>query len=313
MKTYNKISLALALTFAGLAGRAQQAPMYTHYMYNTLVVNPAYAGSRDAITVTALNRSQWVGFEGAPTTQTLTIHAPLRNQHIGLGMSIMKDKIGPVGTTSLVGDFAYIMRLTRNAKLALGLSAGVNIFQANLNSLKLDQGSDPVFANNVNNILIPNFGFGAYYSRERFYAGISVPNLMQSNYSKVSENNGSTLIAKDQRHYFFIAGTMLKISDNLAFKPTTLIKVTNGAPIQADLTASFILLKKFTLGAMYRTGDAAGALLGIDITEQLHVGYSYDWSFGLATSRYNGGSHEVLIRYDFLILDKKQIHNPRYF
>ncbi|MFI5222380.1 MAG: type IX secretion system membrane protein PorP/SprF [Bacteroidia bacterium] len=313
MKTLKNIIAALALTSGCLALDAQQMPMYTHYMYNTLVVNPAYAGSRDALTVTALDRLQWVGFEGAPSTQTLTLHAPLRNEHIGLGLSVMQDKIGPVSNTSVTGSFAYIMKVSKKAKLSLGLSAGVNMFQANLNTLSLDQQSDPVFLNNVNSRITPDFGFGAYYSRERFYAGVSVPNLIQNSYSQVNEANGNTLIAKEQRHYFFIAGTMLKITDNLAFKPTTLIKVTEAAPVQADLTATFVIMKKLYLGAMFRTGDAMGGLIGVDITDQFHVGYSYDWSYVLSSSRYNSGSHEIILRYDFLLFDKKQIHNPRYF
>jgi len=313
MKTLKKITIALVLTSGSLTINAQQAPMYTHYMYNTLSVNPAYAGSRDALTVTALHRSQWVDFKGAPLTQTLTLHAPLRNEHIGLGLSVLNDKIGPTNNTSVMADFAYIMKLTEKSKLALGLSAGANIWQASLNTLNLDQTADPVFQNNIQNHATPNFGFGAYYSRERFYAGVSAPNLLQNNYSKVITESGSILKGQEQRHYFLIAGALLNITDNVAFKPTTLIKVTAGAPIQADLTGSFVIMKRLLIGAMYRSGDAVGALVGFDITDQFHVGYSYDWSYGLRTFKYNQGSHEIVLRYDFLLFDKKQIHSPRNF
>jgi len=313
MKTLIKLTLALVLPLGSLTTNAQQAPMYTHYMYNTLVVNPGYAGSRDALTVTVLDRMQWVAFKGAPTTQTFTMHAPLRNKHIALGLSVLNDKIGPSNNTSVFGYFAYRMQLTQKSKLALGLSAGANIFQASLSSLQLDQQSDPVFLNNINNHTTPNFGFGAYYSRDRFYAGISTPDLLQNNYSVINQADGNALIGKEQRHYFFIAGTMLRITDNFGFKPTMFVKVTSAAPVQADLTASFIIMKKLLLGAMFRTGDAFGALIGFDITDQLHIGYSYDWSFGLQTGKYNQGSHELVLRYDFLIFDKKQIHSPRYF
>jgi type IX secretion system PorP/SprF family membrane protein len=313
MKTFKKITIGLVLSSASLTMNAQQAPMFTHYMYNTLAVNPGYAGSRDALTVTALHRSQWVDFKGAPLTQTLTVHSPLRNEHIGLGLSVLNDKIGPTNNTSITADFAYIMKLNPKSKLALGLSAGANIWQANLSSLALDQQTDPVFQNSIHNHATPNFGFGAYYSRERFYAGISAPNLLQNNYSSVQVPNGNTLVGKEQRHYFLIAGTLFNLSENLAFKPTTLIKVTAGAPIQADVTASFIIMKKLLVGAMFRSGDAFGALVGFDITEQLHVGYSYDWSYGLRTFKYNQGSHEIVLRYDFISIDKKQIHSPRNF
>lgn len=313
MKTLNKITLVLALNLGSLAINAQQEPMYTHYMYNTLMVNPGYAGSRDALTVTGLHRSQWVNYKGAPIVQSLTMHSPLRNEHIGVGLSALNDKIGPSNNTTILADFAYIMKLNKKSKLALGLSGGVNIFQANLNTLQLDQQSDPVFQTNIRNRVTPNVGVGAYYSRERFYAGISAPNLLENNYSVINDASGNTLIGKQQRHYFLIAGTMIKLNENLALKPTTLVKVTPGAPVQADLTASFIIMKKLLLGGMYRTGDAFGALIGLDVTDQLHVGYSFDWSYGLKTFKYNQGSHEIMLRYDFIFMNKKQIHTPRYF
>ncbi|HTL83053.1 MAG TPA: type IX secretion system membrane protein PorP/SprF [Bacteroidia bacterium] len=313
MKTIRKITAAFTLSAISLGVYAQQDPMFTHYMYNTLSVNPGYAGSRDALTVTALYRTQWVNFKGAPVTQTLTMHTPLRNPHIGVGLSVLNDKIGPVNKTSFTADFAYRLTLSPKAKLAFGLSAGVGIFQADLNSLNLDQSNDVVFQNNIKNQTTPNFGAGLYYSRERFYAGVSVPYLLQNSYSVITDANGNSLAGKEQRHYFLIAGTLLHFGDNLDFKPTGLVKVTAGAPIQADLTASFIIRKKLLLGAMYRTGDSFGALVGIDITEQLHLGYSFDWSYGLKTGTYNQGSHEILLRYDFIFGSKKQIHNPRYF
>lgn len=313
MKTINKIIAVLVLTFGSFTINAQQTPMYTHYMYNTLMVNPGYAGSRDALTVTALCRSQWVDFKGAPITQTLSMHTPLNNEHIGLGLSVLNDKIGPTNNTSVYGDFAFIMKLNEKSKLALGLSAGADIFRADLSNLALDETNDPVFLSNIDNHVTPNFGFGAYYSRERFYAGISVPKLLQNNYSSKDEISGNILVGKEQRHYFFIAGALFNLSDNLAFKPTTFVKVTAAAPIEADFTASFIIMKKLLIGAMIRTGDAFGGLIGLDITDQLHLGYSYDWSYGLRTGKYNQGSHEFVLRYDFIFSSKKQIHSPRNF
>lgn len=311
MNTLYKISIGFVLTIGSLNIQAQQAPMYTHYMDNTLVVNPAYAGSRDALTVTAINRMQWVNFEGAPITQSITLHSPLENDHLGLGFSILNDKIGPSNLTSAVLDFAYRFKLTENSKMSFGLSVGANLFSANLSALQLDVQNDPVFLNNINNHITPNIGFGAYYSRERFYAGFSIPNLLETSYSEIDQANGTSLIGKEQRHYFFIAGALFHVTENLDFKPTSFVKVTVGAPLEADLTASFIIQKRFLLGAMFRTGDAIGGLIGFDITDQLHLGYSYDWSFGLQTFRYNNGSHELVLRYDFL--NKKQIHSPRYF
>ncbi len=313
MKRIKKITLAIVSILGALNIQAQQDPMYTHYMFNTLMVNPGYAGSRDALTITGLHRSQWVDFKGAPVVQSLTMHSPFKNEHFGVGLSVLNDKIGSSNRTSIFGDFAYRMKLNKKSKLALGLSAGANIFQGNLSSLQLDQQSDPAFQNNITNRALPNFGFGLYYSRERFYAGISAPGLLQNNYSNVSLVNGTNLVGAEQRHYFFIAGAVLNITDNLAFKPTTLIKATSAAPIQADFTASFIIMKKVLLGVMYRTGDALGGLIGFNATDQLYLGYSYDWSYGLRTGKYNQGSHEIVLRYDFIFFSKKQIHTPRHF
>jgi len=312
MKTLIKITFVLVLTLGSLTINAQQVPMFTNYMYNTLMVNPAYAGSRDALTVTALYRSQWVDFKGAPVTQTITMHIPLKNKHIAIGLSVLNDKIGPVNNTSVFVDYAYIMQLTAKSKLSLGVSVGADMFQANLNTLQLDQQTDPVFMNNINNHVTPNFGFGAYYSRAHFYAGISVPELLQNSYA-LNPSDANNLIGKQQRNYFFIMGSMLELSNNLDFKPTMLIKETPAVPLEADLTASFIIAKRLLLGAMYRTGDSFGALVGLDILPQLHIGYSYDWSFGLKTFTYNQGSDEIFLRYDFISVDQRQIHSPRYF
>jgi type IX secretion system PorP/SprF family membrane protein len=313
MKTYKKIISSIVLGLGSLSANAQQAPMYTHYMYNTLSINPAYAGSRDALTVTALHRSQWLGYKGAPSTQTLTMHSPIRSEHIGLGLSLSNDKIGPINNTSAFLSFAYIMKLNSKSKLALGLNGGVNIFQANLSALELDQQNDPVFMNNIKNRTTPNFGFGAYYSREKFYAGVSAPNLLQNDYSLITTADGTQLAGKEQRHFFLTTGALFDLSSNLAFKPTALLKVTEAAPIQADFTASFVIAKKLLLGAMYRTGDAFGVLVGLDLSQQFHVGYSFDYSYGVRTFKYNQGSHEIVLRYDFIFSSKKQINTPRHF
>ncbi len=313
MTLFRKTTFVLVLVLGALSIKAQQMPMYTHYMYNTLMVNPAYAGSRDALTVTALNRKQWVSFEGAPLTQTLSMHAPIRSKHVGLGLSVMNDKIGPTNNISAFVDFAFIMKLTEKSKLALGLSGGVNVFTADLNSLELNEENDPAFMHDIDNSILPNFGFGAYYSREKFYAGVSVPNLIENSYSNIDHSAENTLIGKERRHYFFIAGAIFDLSPNLAIKPTTLVKVTAAAPVQADLTCSFIIMQKFLFGAMYRTGDAVGILAGLSITDQFYFGYSFDWSYGVKTGEYNNGSHELILRYDFIFNSNKQIHSSRYF
>lgn len=311
MKTLINITAALVISFGSFTLTAQQNPMFTHYMYNTLIVNPAYAGSREALTVTGLHRSQWTAFKGAPRTQTLTMHTPLGNEHIGVGLSLMNDRLGPTNNTSVNAQFAYRMKLNQKSKLSLGLSGGVDIYQADLNSLNTDQTGDPVFENNLSNRTAPNFGFGAYYSRERFYAGVSVPNLIENNYAETSPS-GNLFVGEQQRHYYFIAGALFDLTHGLALKPTALIKATAAAPMQADFTGTFIFHERFHVGGMYRVGDAYGALVGVTFN-QVYLGYSFDKSYGLNTFRYNQGSHEIILRYDFIFANKKQIRTPRHF
>jgi type IX secretion system PorP/SprF family membrane protein len=313
MKALLKITTALVILLGSITTiQAQQAPMFTHYMYNTLVVNPAYAGSRDALTITGLHRNQWADFEGAPLTHSLTTHAPIQSKNIGLGLSVMNDRIGPTSNTSLLGHFAYRLKINDQSKLAFGLSGGADFHQANLSSLNLDEQGDPVFENDIDNHITPSFGFGMYYARDRFYAGISVPNLIQNEYPQTHDNENN-FVSRQHRHYFFILGALFNLGDNLAFKPTGLLKTTSGAPTQADLTATFIFVETLHLGAMFRTGDSFGGLIGLALTDQLYIGYSYDKSYGLHTFDYNNGSHEIVIRYDFIFDSKKQIHNPRHF
>jgi type IX secretion system PorP/SprF family membrane protein len=313
MKIAIKKKIVLGLfSLLAINSWAQQDAMYTHYMYNTLSVNPGYAGTRDALTITGLNRSQWVGFEGAPVTQTLTLHSPIANKKIGLGLSVVNDKIGPVKNTMINADFAYQIKLNSKSKLAFGLKGGISITSIGLSSLETTTSNDISFSSSITSKILPNFGFGVYYYTEKFYAGISTPKILENNLSETNGNLQTSLI-NEQRHYFFIAGTVFDLSKMLQLKPTTFVKVTSGAPIEADLTAMFIWDKKLNLGAMYRTGDAAGLLLGYNITEQLYVGYSFDWSFVNKTMTYNNGSHELMVRYDFIFHNNKKIKSPRYF
>jgi type IX secretion system PorP/SprF family membrane protein len=181
----------------------------------------------------------------------------------------------------------------------LGLSGGVNLIQANLSSLALDQQNDPAFQANLKNKALGNFGFGVHYSNQHYYVGLSVPNLVQNNYEHNAISNGSAITGVERRHYFLNAGAWISLGHNWIFKPSTLVKLTEAAPVQLDVTAAFMLSQQFNMGLMYRTGDAFGALIGMQIKPQIYLGYAYDWSFGNRTFTYNSGSHEVVLRYDF--------------
>lgn len=303
------IGIIIGILGGSAALHAQQDAMFTHYMYNTQAVNPAYAGSRQALTITALHRSQWVSFPGAPTTQTLTLHTPVRRESIGLGLSVMNDKIGPVSTASMYVDFAYRIKLNeRNDRLSFGLKGGFNLRQAKLSTLETEQASDPIFGN-ISGQFMPNFGFGAYYQAQRFYLGVSTPKLLQNKYTTISGGEQGA----EQRHYFLIGGAMVKMNTDFEFRPTALVKMTPGAPVEADITAMFIYQQKMQAGVMYRTGDAAGLLIGMNALENLTIGYSFDWSFTNTTFRYNGGSHELMLRYDLVYKNRYKIKSPRYF
>ena len=284
---------------------AQQDPMFTHYMYNTLWLNPAYAGTREALTLTAIHRSQWVGFDGAPVDQTFTMHAPFYDAKMGAGLSVINDRIGPTKSTIIAGDYAYQLKLDNKSKLGFGLKGLINIFNNNINTLKLDNQVDVAFASNYQ-LILPNVGAGLYYHRDRFYAGLSTPKFIQNKLS-----NGSTA-STEQRHYFIIVGGVVKLDDKVKFKPTAFFKATNAAPLEADLTANFLIQDRFTAGLMYRTGDAFGALLSYSFKNAFTLGYSFDWSTANTTGKYNSGSHEIMLRYD-VSLKKTKIKSPRYF
>jgi len=217
-----------------------------------------------------------------------------------------------VNTTSFYGDFAYKFQVSEKGKLSLGLKAGMNIMQGNLSSLSLDNQSDQAFSSNIQSALLPNFGFGAYYSTTQWYAGLSIPKLLENNYDN-NTATGSTNLGGEKRHYYLIGGAVFSLNDKFKLKPTTFLKVTKSAPLEADLTGMIIYKDLIEGGLMFRTGDAVGVLLGYNVNNQFRLGYSFDWSYTNTTFKYNGGSHELMLRYDFIYKDKGRIQSPRYF
>jgi len=287
---------------------AQQDPMYTQYMYNTLSVNPAYAGSRDALSITGLLREQWVGIDGAPSTQTLTMHSPVYSDNMGLGLSIVNDVVGPIQQTMLFADYSYSIQATDNAKLSFGLSAGINILEANLSELESTTGGDPAIYDS--NKLLPNVGVGVYYYSQKGYIGLSAPKLFEQEI-KVYED-GKVTDNKERRHYFMIAGYVFDLSPDLKLKPSVLFKAVPGSPLSLDLSANLFIREKLGVGLAHRLDDSFSVLLQYYITPQFRVGYSYD----LTTTDlrdYNSGSHEVMIGYDFNFIDNTRIYSPRFF
>lgn len=287
---------------------AQQDPMYTMYMFNTLSVNPAYAGSADRLTAVALHRSQWVNFKGAPTTQTFTVHAPLKKENISIGGSIVNDAHGPVKQTGFYLDASYRIFMG-SRRLAFGLKAGTNLFSANLIDLNPYDENDNTFNTNIQSKMLPNFGFGAMYYSRRFYVGASIPKLLQN---KLIDGEIPDFVNnKEKQHAFLIAGAVFDLSYYTKFKPTVLIKAVNGAPLGAEVTAQFLFYEKLWAGVMYRWQDAAGVLLQYEINNRFKIGYAYDYTLS-DIRKYSDGSHEVMLGFD-LIKGFPGDVSPRYF
>ena len=292
---------------------AQQDPQFTQYMFNLLAINPAYAGSAERVSIKALTRHQWVGFAGAPTTQTLTIHSPLMRETLGIGGTIMRDEHGPVTQYGFMVDLAYRIHFGGERKLAFGLKGGMNLVQGRFGELSPLQQGDQVFQQNVNTKLDPQFGFGVMYYGDRFYLGLSTPKLLRTEFFEDAplDTTGSAWQQGQRPHYFLSGGYVFNMGVYHKFKPTFLVKAVQGAPISFDLSANFFFFEKFWLGAMYRHQDAVGALAQYYFTDGISVGYSYDYPISVLRN-YSGGSHEVMLGFDFG-RKLKGIRSPRYF
>lgn len=308
----NLLLMSLVLATGSLF--SQQDPLYSMYMWNGLAVNPAYAGSVDAISTTILSRHQWVGLDGAPSTQVLSIHSPLPNDNVGLGFTVVNDKIGPLRNLQVWGDFAYRIQTTEKARLSFGLRAGFDVYQANLSQLDHIDPNDPAINKDVDGSLLPNFGLGAYYYSDKGYVGIASPSILENEMNKGNNSLGS---AKDleARHYMLMAGYVLNLSSDSAgikFRPSVMLRMIEGdAPVSFDLTAMFLFKDRLWLGASYRHEDAVSALVSFEFTDHLRAGYAYDFGIS-ALNDYHNGSHEIMIGYDFFKADIKT-RSPRFF
>ncbi|WP_116789199.1 PorP/SprF family type IX secretion system membrane protein [Flavobacterium psychrotrophum] len=300
---------SLLLLMAGLSAFAQQEPQYTQYMYNTLTVNPGYTGSPGVLQANLLHRTQWVGISGAPQTQAFSIHSPWSEyyEHIGVGLSVVNDRIGPSDEVFADGNFSYALKMGDEGKLAFGLKAGVRVLSIDWSRGRYYQEGDPLLNKNINNKINPSIGAGLYYYTDTWYAGVSVPNFMQNNYyDDVQET-----VRADRLHYYVIGGYVFDLSENVKFKPAVLGKIVTGAPITADFSANFLLQEVLTLGAGYRWDDAVSGLLGIQVSRNFFVGYSYDYSV-TDLNKYNNGSHEFMVRFE-VAPKTKRIKSPRFF
>lgn len=291
---------------------AQQDPQYTQYMYNTQVVNPAYASTNDALSFGLLTRKQWVGFDGAPNTSTFTINSPFWiKEKMGIGLSIVHDKIGPAIEGNYTIDYAYTFYNDYKSKITFGLKAGINSLNVNFSKLNIYDTGDVHFENNIKNRISPQIGAGVYYNTDRFYAGFSIPSFLSTNHYDISNGTGAESVARDRIHYFLITGYVWDINPSLKFKPATMVKIVRGSPMQLDLSANFLINEALTLGAAYRFSAALSGLVGFQVSDSVFLGFAYDYQT-TDLQEYSSGSYELIFRLD--ILNKvKRVLTPRFF
>lgn len=310
--TMKKIFLTILILLPFL-GQAQQDPQYSQYMFNGLVINPAYAGSRGFFSATLLAREQWMGLEGAPSTQSFSFHGTSRNRRNGYGFSLVNDKIGVTNNLNLNAAYALRILLGENSAISLGLQGSMTNYRANFNDVRLDYGADPqitdpAFTGNEINRWLPNAGAGVYFQTPNFYLGASTPRIIQHD---LTQNNGSGSIAKQSPHYFFTTGAMFRLGDNVQLRPSVMAKYQPAAPWQFDLNVHFLFAERLWLGASYRTEDALIFMAELQITKQFRIGYAYDMTTS-ELSDYNNGSHEFMLGFDF-DFEKSKMVSPRYF
>lgn len=298
---------ALLLGLQNVSG--QQEPQYTQYMFNMMSVNPAYAGTRESLNALVLSRMQWVGLEGAPRSNTIALHTPFRNRKMGLGASIITDRIGPVTNSYININYAYRISLTEDITLSLGLKGGIYNYYVGLSDLALNA-SDITYDEDYKKNFQPNLGAGAYLYTKDYYVGFSVPKMLKTELEDIGTT--SDLISELKRHFFITGGYIFTLDADWKLKPSVLAKMVEGAPPSFDITAQALYRDRFWLGTTYRTGDALAFLFQMQINPQLILGYSFDLTLS-AMSSVTSGSHEILISYDFKAFTNDKVKSPRYF
>ncbi|MEI6124855.1 MAG: type IX secretion system membrane protein PorP/SprF [Bacteroidota bacterium] len=300
--------LISVILLISMSSYAQQDPLFSQYMFNKLAINPAYAGSTEMLSIDLLSRYQWVGIKGAPKTITLSLHSPLRNNHMGLGLYLYGDFVGPTVTYGLMGSYAYRMRLGKG-KLCLGLQVGIKYFSFDWQKINV-QDPDYVFGQQQTKKFTPDANFGIYYYSKKFFAGLSTKDLFQ-NASGMSTVDGKNTYTKLLRHFYGMAGVNIPISDKVSFRPSVLAKYVAHAPVQCDINVSFMFNNLFWIGASYRTEKAVVLLTEFHLGKKLRVGYSYDMYLGKLMA-VNKGSHEIRLGLDFDVFNSRML-TPRYF
>ena len=299
---------ALAALLALMDANAQQDPHYTQYMYNLSVINPAYAGSKESVSGGLLYRKQWVEIPDAPTTGTFFLHSPV-GKNVGLGLSAINDKIGPVEETNIYADFSYTLNLGGEHRLAFGLKGGVTMHKVDFATIyeSLPDLDDDVFSENDPDETFLNLGTGIFYYTDKYYVSLSVPNMLKAKYLDYDNTKYGT----EELHYFLTGGYVFDLSPSVKFKPFAMVKSSLNAPASVDVATNFLFSERFEIGASYRLDDSFGGMVNFAITPGLRIGYAYDHilsDLNITTP----ASHEFILLFD-LNFPKKVSRSPRYF
>jgi type IX secretion system PorP/SprF family membrane protein len=273
-----------------------------------LAINPAYAGSHEALSVTAFARKQWLNIEGAPLSASFTGHSSIKHEKMGLGLILSNDNISIFNQTTLSAMYSYRIHLSEKNIIAMGLQAGFNNYTVRYSQLTSKTANDPTLPDTDYSNWSPNFGTGIYFYNQKFYAGVSVPYLA----SKIIKTRYVAYQLEQKNNYFLTTGYVFKVSSDLKFKPSVLLRYISGNPMQADLNANLLFREVLWAGISYRTSKSLVFLLQANVTDQLRLGYSFDASIGKTPSFNNTGSHEVMVNYLFSFT-KTKVDNPRYF
>jgi type IX secretion system PorP/SprF family membrane protein len=300
-----KLFLIFIVILMSLEVCSQQDSQYTQYIYNTMSVNSAYTGQRDVLSYSGLYRTQWVGIDGAPKTLTFGIHSPLKNENLGMGISIVSDQLGPIREDYINLNFSYTIRLNRSTELSFGLKGGLHNLSSDFSRGNSFQNTDLAFNENIS-LFSPTIGAGLYLHSTRGYLGLSAPNFLTTEHY----NDYKESLASERLHLFLIGGYVFNIDNDIKLKPAFLIKAVSGAPLIADLSINAMFNNRFVFGLAYRWDDSLSGLTGLQVNKTLFIGYAYDYNTSIG-NKYTGGTHEVMLRFELQQINK--ILSPRFF
>ncbi|MDN3596409.1 PorP/SprF family type IX secretion system membrane protein [Zunongwangia endophytica] len=309
--TITKYLIFIGIILFSAKGMSQQDPVFTQYMYNMSVVNPAYATDDPGmLNLGGIYRAQWVNVDGAPRTANFFAHTPI-SERIEVGLTVVHDEIGDwVKENNITADFAYVLPLSNNSKLSLGAKAGITTFDSNTSGIILPDPNDPAF--NSYNETFPVFGAGAFWFSDNYYLGVSAPNLFTAKH--IENEQGIQGIGEEEIHYFLTGGYVFDLSPSVKLKPAFMARGVKNSPLSVDVTANVLLYNRLEAGLGYRFDESVTGLVNFKITPQLRVGYAYDYTttnFG----NYNDGTHEIMVLFDIDLfgLNKGYDKSPRFF